>query len=356
MAPTTVRPTPIAQPASRLFCIPQEMRDAIFEALFTNIRLSYGRKYMNEDLEYKEIKPGVNSLAILRTCRQAHQQIGLSWTRFVLFSFEDGWTMIDKLSSLPLRMRALIKRMRICQQGAYHGDHPFDSPPLYELINGMCGLQLDQLIVLGKTRRDRENYATLDGLIKYGVRWKELLFIPHKSGLLSSLGLHEDWLRDPQPYTWDQELKNRDGNTASVVVYRSTERLPPPPEDSLFFIRSIDSSRWKDMQPFEQRWPEDLDACMEYGLDWDSRLKGDEIDNDMLVVAKRGRRTKYHGLSEMLPQGPQEHRESRYFYHWVEDPVMVTPPVWEEADDNYSNANDYVWHPRRTWYFYAKYT
>ncbi|KAK3682371.1 hypothetical protein B0T22DRAFT_521635 [Podospora appendiculata] len=358
MAPSTVTATPIAQPASRLFCIPQEIRSAIFEALFRNTRLSYGRSYLNDDLEYKAIKPGVNSLAILRTCRQVHQQIGLSWTRFVLFSFEDVLTMTDKLSSLPFRMRALIKHMRICQQGAYNGDHPYHAPPLYERINRVHGLRLDLLVVLGKGQRDEENYRTLDGLIKHGVRWKELLFIPHQSGSLSFMGpwpLAED-IRDPQPYSWDQELKNRDGNTASVVISRSTVpeyRRFAPGDAPRFYIRSVDVKHWKDMVAFEQKWPEDFDACMNYGYDEDREILGyDERHKDMLVVVKRGRRTRFHGLLEMFPQAPEKARGPSHPDYWVDKTVAETPAVYEETDDNYSNAYDYVWRPRMTWFYY----
>lgn len=95
--------------------------------------------------------PAPNSLAILRTCRQIHQEAGALWLGQVLFSFEHADDMLDKLSPLALGTLSQIRQVRV-------GGRPMrlrmmDGPDevcyrLAFVLKLIPGLRLDRLTVL----------------------------------------------------------------------------------------------------------------------------------------------------------------------------------------------------------------
>ncbi len=71
---------------------------------------------------------------------------------------------------------------------------------------------------------------TLDELIKYGTGWRELRYITASASLLgfaSEIRLEGQNSRRPQPSSWNNDLKKREGNCEStgrsVKIYRSTQ-------------------------------------------------------------------------------------------------------------------------------------
>jgi hypothetical protein len=71
--------------------LPGEIRNQIYETLFTSTRLSSGVWRSDK----KWIKPAPNSLAIVRTCRQTNQEARSLWLGRVLFHFENIQSMLD---------------------------------------------------------------------------------------------------------------------------------------------------------------------------------------------------------------------------------------------------------------------
>lgn len=86
------------QTSSPLFRLPGELRNQIFQNLFASTRLTFGKVLRSEIC----MKPAVNSLTILRSCRRIYSEASSLWLERVLFNFEDIITLRDKLSALPL--------------------------------------------------------------------------------------------------------------------------------------------------------------------------------------------------------------------------------------------------------------
>lgn len=96
------------QTSSPLFRLPGELRNQIFQNLFASTRLTFGKVLRSEIC----MKPAVNSLTILRSCRRIYSEASSLWLERVLFNFEDIITLIDKLSALPLEKLQQIRNVR----------------------------------------------------------------------------------------------------------------------------------------------------------------------------------------------------------------------------------------------------
>lgn len=81
----------------------------------------------------------------------------------------------------------------------------------------------------------RENYNFLDELIKYGHGWRELHFFAQDSKMFGFARLSHNvstgvsLQRKPQPGSWNEILRRRDGaeSQCCVTIYRS-EDAPAP--------------------------------------------------------------------------------------------------------------------------------
>lgn len=278
-------PAPAVDPqaGSRLFLLPQELRDAIYGHLFASTRFSHGERYVTR-LASLRITPAPNGLALLRTCRRARAEIADSWLGMVLFSFEDPQTMLDKLTAIPRGVLEKIRRLRITGDPLLlsHGDQDV----YYRLASALAllaGLNLDTLTVLGP-RGAEVSYDTLDGLIADSRGWRELRYVCYTSEVLSfkrmPLSFGDEYRRRPQPSHWRGVLERRDGTCsgATAEIYRST--VPDSPGSVL----------WPETRvPFAQEPPRDAAAREDFGLEEDYSLMADgERDKEVLVVARRG--------------------------------------------------------------------
>lgn len=277
-------PAPPADPqtGSRLFLLPQELRDAIYEHLFTSTRFTHGERYVTR-LACLRITPAPNGLALLRTCRRARAEIADSWLGMVLFSFEDPQTMLDKLTSIPRMVLGKVRRVRITGDTLMlsYGDQDV----YYRLTSALAlltGLRLDTLTVLGP-RGAEVSYDTLDGLIADSRGWRELRYVCHTSEVLSfkrmPLSFGDEYRRRPQPSHWRGVLERRDGKDSgtAVEIYRST--VPDSPGSVL---------RAETRVAFTQE-PKSAAESEDFGLEEDLALTADgERLKEVLVVAKRG--------------------------------------------------------------------
>lgn len=283
-------PDPAADPqtGSRLFLLPQELRDVIYAHLFASTRLSHGERYVTR-LACLRIRPAPNGLALLRTCRRARAEIADSWLGMVLFSFEDPETMLDKLTAIPREVLGKVRRVRVTGDTLMlsYGDQDV----YYRLTSALAlltGLRLDTLTVLGP-RMAQVSYDTLDGLISDSRGWRELQYVCYTSEVLSfkrmPLSFGDEYRRKPQPSHWQGVLERRDGKGSGAVVeiYRST--LPDSPGSVL---------RPETRAPFTQEAPRDAAAREDFGLEEDAALMADgERDKEVLVVARRGDEVDY---------------------------------------------------------------
>lgn len=78
-----------------LISIPAEIRQMILKELFSSTRLTFGYRQIN--YMFRKVLPTRNALAILRVCRQINQEADVLWMSRVLFNFEDGMSLLDKV-------------------------------------------------------------------------------------------------------------------------------------------------------------------------------------------------------------------------------------------------------------------
>ena len=351
--------------------LPQEIRDHVYTQLFSSTRFIIHERLRGPCgtclYSSPDIRCAPNGLALLYACRRARREIGGSWVRHVLLSFETITAMLDTLTILPRDILSNIRHIRvngdsfsIYVPGQYTTTYPIASA--FKLLPG---LQLDQLTVLGG-QAGQINYQALDSLIREGSGWKTLRYLCRTSEVLGfpsdrvikqlviTRRLQDMW-RKPQPRHWQSILEHRDGaaSTPSVIVYRAKE---PAVHQSV-----LQSIKW---ERFEQK-PRDS------GLGWqpdqfpaDPRLAAkDEQKKEMMIVVRRGDGVDYQEKKD----SPFIQSDIRWDYPTVtwntlwdfryrrfvssrDDPKLppvdkLPHPEWGNmaVDDVYEDVDEYRW-------------
>lgn len=236
------------QISSAFLRLPREIRDELYKILFSSTRLAHGKKLIGRFGEGRYMKPAPHSLAILRTCRQIHDEAAPYWLSRVLFSFERPHDMVNKLSRLSFPILSQIRYVRtgavptVLHRFEYRGDglHPHYRVDygLAWILKMLPGLRLHRLTVLGPLNGALV-FQSLWELVKHGDGWKELHFITRDSKVLMDycrVSIDSD---DEEAYgrmiildgevlrfrleTLYSILRKRDdeGPEPSIVVYRS---------------------------------------------------------------------------------------------------------------------------------------
>ncbi len=201
--------------------LPQEMRDRIFREVFSGTRFAVGFLLTSlEPFGGHWLYPAPNGLSLLLTCRRAHLEIGDSWMRYVLFSFEDTHTMLDMLSALPAKILSNIRHVRV-KGNPISLSYPETSISycLSSVLALLPGLQLDQLTVIATHFTSYLNYSALCGLIQEGNGWKTLRYISSTSELLGFPSRHvgsgpcsvRDWDKNPNYVCPIRVVYDKDG-------------------------------------------------------------------------------------------------------------------------------------------------
>jgi hypothetical protein len=333
--------------------IPRELRDKIYSCLFASTRITFGKRNTSR-IATKAMKPAPNALAILRTCRQINQEAGPLWLGHVLFSFENPEDLLDKLSTLPSTTLSQIRHVRTSGRPLVLQPSGDDDDVYYRLVWALKllpGLRLDKLTVLGPSGGEVA-YDTLEGLIKYGNGWRELHFITPNSTMLGfakmDMFMADPYWRKPQPSTWDEILRQRDGanSGASITVYRSTQSDTPG-------TVSNPCTR----QIFEQKLssPEDQEK---FGVTEDKELLGGEgKGKELLVIVKRGRAANIAEQDRPPYMLEGDIRQWAHGMTWAEirrecidffmdddeDDDFRTEEDEEVEVDNYKKVDEYEW-------------
>lgn len=276
--PAALAFNPHPQDASLLFQrMPQELRDKIYAYTFSAARLASGTSCTLGSHRLAH-KTGRNVLALLKTCRRAHIEIGDRWISQVLFWYGDSATMLAKLSAVPPEIIPKIRHV-LLRTDSVNPTCPF--------LAGSIGLRLDTFTLLGDRHLHTSvHYATLDLLVREGCGWKELHFLCESrvlgfspNTLLQDLIVVRPSHRRPQPVHWQEALESRDGapSRPSVAVFRATD---------LHLHASNPDTR----EPFAQAVPEDPEAQESFGKTADATLMAGPAEKfkEMLVVIKRG--------------------------------------------------------------------
>ncbi|KAJ7807620.1 hypothetical protein B0H14DRAFT_2609520 [Mycena olivaceomarginata] len=207
--------------------LPPEIRVEVYSHLFSSTRVTWAKNIHSN----KIITPAPNALALLRTCRRVHVEIGTTWLHQVLFCFGGPRAMLDKLTTIPAATRALIRHARVFGDPVdVYWNHRKVSFRTSQVLKLLPELALDRLTILG-SQNPPFGYDTLNMLVRHGAGWKELYYLAPHSFLLSYEHYPQDhprYLRMPQPGCWQRVIEERDGTTsgASVVIYLATSRHP----------------------------------------------------------------------------------------------------------------------------------
>ncbi|KAI1744519.1 hypothetical protein F4680DRAFT_226956 [Xylaria scruposa] len=344
-APSQIQ-TSDAQQNSRLFQIPQELRDMIYTQLFIDTRLCHGI-LRDTDTPTVQIVPASNALSIQRSCRRARAEIGDSWLGQILFHFMDPGTMLTKLGTLPIPTLSKVRHVRIADimYSCSDGKHYYYPVQYLKLLPG---LRLDTLTIFGchntELRDDSEfAYIRLDMLMECSQGWKELRFISKTSALLgfvSRFYIAHQQPRCPQPADWIYLMNNRDGTASqpSVSIYRSTlAGQSGTVGDEVTRVK------------YEQALPRpgEEDEFTEEKCGGDLMLP-DEVTKELMVVVRRGRGVDY------------QEKLGSPFLDTIMDPRQENPGLTEASiiakifeyepkgpfeikQDIYKHADDYEW-------------
>ncbi|KAJ6190888.1 hypothetical protein N7519_000909 [Penicillium mononematosum] len=185
------------------------------------------------------------------------------WLGLVLFNFEDAEGMLDKLSTLPLSTLSEIRHLRVGGSPLMLQPIDYDDDVYCRLVWALKllpGLRLDKLTVLGPSD-GRLAYDTLDRLIEYGNRWRELHFLTPNSQMLC--------------FAKDDFLPG-----SSILAKTSTKQLEYHPSQARCHQPGYSPSQQK-VAPQNQ-----ADFRVAEDRDLSSRS---EARKEVLVVAKRGR-------------------------------------------------------------------
>ncbi|KKP03787.1 hypothetical protein THAR02_04117 [Trichoderma harzianum] len=360
------------QTQSLLMQLPRELRNYIYASLFSSTRFTSGERHDVDSVIFRFI-PAPHGLALLLSCRRAYIEIGKSWVSQVLFCFESGRGMVDKLGDIPLETRSMIRHIRVSADLLAIGyDDRYVQYDTHQALKLLPGLKLDRLTVCSITPPET-SYDILSRLVEHSDGWKELCYKSHASDFLGyKPDRHSEerglFLREPQPGGWQRKLEGRDGSEsgASVTIYQSNVSYMRDFDEDLRFLEEFEPhvSNTGTWVKFTQALAPNQDI-KDYQKVADRRLMVyGEIGKEMLVVVKRGRGVDYEEkegspyikagdiraafpgktwgeikacddrIEDIICQGISHHREDS---DWDEEYMDVM--------DVYTHVDDYVFPP-----------
>ncbi|OTA96221.1 hypothetical protein M434DRAFT_28082 [Hypoxylon sp. CO27-5] len=344
----------------------KELRCMIYDFVFSNTRLTWGRRVNVDWTRLHEMSPAKHSLALCRICKKIAEEIGDSWLQKILFNFEEVEDMLDILTALDRETLSKIRHVRIRGNDVrlqYRGEGGINGYDYYipNVLQLLPGLSLDRLTVLGSYDSSAD-YSTLNKLIKESNGWKELHYITQNSEILGYRHHNADKRsrderdeRVPEPAHWNSLLMSRDEAypDCSVTIYRAI--IP----DCVGAVIYPDTR-----EAFEQLVPaQHIPNNKSTKLPNEVMMKDEEIQKEVLVIVKRGTGADYEEKSDSRYSG-NDIREGLAGREWEDvrmtyfdgiegDGLLYShegrgdeqPNIWET--DVYSHVDDYVWAPFR---------
>ena len=278
-----------------LLAIPVELRELIYEFLFSSYNIRHGFKHPGAP---NTSQPS-NRIALLLTCRQVLNE---AWRHLPLnctLHFRGTENLLDTLLSVDQSVVTRIRhiRVRAFPFPLYASERPEYYPTYYAanaltLLPGLC---LDTLVVedcwhgfgMGDGWRDVTTYFDIEALLN-GNAWKELTYITPCTDFIAS-GYDHRRKRLAQPESWDALIKERDGEESGAEVKMF---IVPFKQEKATGEEKTEDGRI--MQPWAAK------PGHEVIENW--RIAGPEQDTkgEVRVVAKRGQRARavQLGLSE----------------------------------------------------------
>ncbi|KAH7383233.1 hypothetical protein BKA66DRAFT_417944 [Pyrenochaeta sp. MPI-SDFR-AT-0127] len=308
--------------APNLLTIPVELRELIYEFLFSSYNIRHGFSSIpHNQPEFSD------RTAILVTCRQVFAE---AWRHLPLnctLHFRGTENLLDTLLSVDQSVITRIRhiRVRAFPFPLYKSGHPEYYPTYYaanalKLLPGLC---LDTLVVedcwhgfgMGDGWRDVTTYFDIEALLNSDA-WKELTYITPCTDFIAS-GYDHRRKRLAQPESWDALIKERDGLDFGAEV-------------RMYIVLTKQEKATGEERTEDGRYIQPWAAVPGHEVIENWRIAGPEQDlkGEVRIVAKRGKRarTVQLGLSEKKTWKELKGKEGEY------RPEDWTPYHYDMAD------------------------
>lgn len=284
--------TGTAMDSPNLLTLPVELRELIYEFLFSSYTIRHGFKHPNNSSTAQQPDPCTRT-ALLLTNRQIYTE---AWRHLPLnctLHFRGTENLLTTLFSLD---QSVIHRLRYIRLRGY----PFplylsgraEYYPTYYASNALSlfpGLCLNTLTVedcwhgfgLGDGWRDLTTYFDIEALL-HSNGWRELVYTTPCTDFIAS-GYDARRKRESQPATWDALIKERDGEDAAGGAGVQMWIVPFAQDSATGNIKTEDG---RIMQPWR--------AIPGHRVieNWRLGTPEQEMKGEVRIVAKRGKRAR----------------------------------------------------------------
>ncbi|KAF2036710.1 alpha/beta-hydrolase [Setomelanomma holmii] len=283
-------------PGPSLLALPLELRELIYQFLFSSYTVRHGFKHVSIPSSTEETS---NRIAILLSCRQIFAE---AWRHLPLnctLHFRGTENLLETLLSVD---QSIVTRIRHVRVRAFpfplYASGRADYYPTYYVANAFSllpGLCLDTLVVedcwhgfgMGDGWRDVVTYFDIEALLK-SDGWRELTYITPCTDFLAS-GYDHRRKRLKQPENWDALVKERDGEESGAEVQMM---IVPFKQDKATGDEKTEDGRI--MQPWTAV------PGHEVIENWRVAAPDQSLKGEVRIVARRGKRARaiQLGLSE----------------------------------------------------------
>ncbi|KAB5576382.1 hypothetical protein GE09DRAFT_1185116 [Coniochaeta sp. 2T2.1] len=315
------------QDASPLFRLPQELRDQIYDLVFSAHQFVFTEPHRKVAWEARP-REDRHALSLLLSCRRARDDIGDTWISKAWFDFLLPIALLNGIADIPFRKRSMIRLLLIrCPAVVVIPPNADVEKRVYSLsaaLKMLPGLSLDLLVVQGTSYTDDDflygsgptvDYTIVDELIAESDGWKVLHFLCPDSFILcwKAMGSVLGHI-GPQPQVWNKVLMDKDGNSknASVTIHRHTESRSDRPISEI-------------CTPYHQELPRGVSEANYPYVEDTFLIQPDQQMNEMHIVARRGEGVVY----EVDPSSPWLYFDIREDY-----PGMS----WRQIRERYTTA------------------
>lgn len=295
-----------------LLTIPVELREMIYEHLFSTLTIRHGFKSSSSTTS--EPSPThINRTAILLTCRQIKAE---AWRHLPLNCTLQFRSTENLLSTLLSIEQSVLTRLRhVCVRAfpfpLYTTGRP-DYYPTYYAANALSllpGLCLDTLVVedcwhgfgMGDGWRDVTTYFDIEALLQ-SKAWKQLTYITPCTDFIAS-GYDIRRKRQPQPQTWDAMIKERDGKESGAEV-------------TMFIVPYKQQTATGEERTEGRRVIQPWSAKPGHEVIENRRIAGPEqsLKGEVRIVARRGKRVQavQTGLTEKMSWKEMKNKEGGF--------------------------------------------
>lgn len=296
--------------APNLLTIPVELRELVYEFLFSSYTIRHGFRQSTNPSTKEESS---NRIALLLTCRRVFAE---AWRHLPLnctLHFRGTENLLETLLSVDQGVATRIRHVRVrAFPFPLYASGRADYYPTYYAANALSsfpGLCLQTLVIddcwhgfgMGDGWRDVTTYFDIEALLRSDA-WKELTYITPCTDFIAS-GYDHRRKRLAQPATWDALLKERDGDEfgAEVKMY-----IVPHKQETATGQEQTEDGRI--MQPWSAI------PGHEVVENWRLGTPEQEMKGEVRIIAKRGKRARavQLGLTEKASWKELKEREGGF--------------------------------------------